>query len=223
LAILDNLRSATGELTLLTLKGAIAHSLAGNHEQAIELANAVTDQWPDDPVAWMIAADSFRKIAQLEDAAGMLLSAPPNIIQLGQARQLASDLRGFGHGIPLFEFLNLLRPLTEDLTTGAPDAFYAIGVLSSTDSLEPAKYFLGSFPSQAAAVYECRQFLRQTLWTIHAEGMDRDELLLWAERLALGAYTIPTSPYCPRADIRDAAQEVAGPLLSDNPNQTTSP
>jgi len=208
LAILDGLRSASGEATLLTLKGAITQYFARNYEQALGLANTVVDGWPDDPVAWFIAADCLRHTARLEDAADMLLCAPANILLVARARELAIFLKGFGHVIPLFELLDWWRPLTDDLAAGAPDAFYAVGELAGPNSLEPAKYFIGSFPSQAVAVHECREFLRQCLQNIFAEGMDRDELLLWAERLSLGAHTIPASPFCPRADIRDAAAQI---------------
>lgn len=222
LAIIDDLRCATGEMTLLTLKGAIAHYYARNYEQALDLANTVVERWPCDPVAWFIAADCLRFTARLDEAADMLLSAPPNIVSIGRAKDLADFLKGFGYEIPLFESLDGLQPLTNDMAAGAPDAFYAVGELVGPGSAEkPAKYFLGSFPSQAVAVHECRQFLRQTLWDIHAEGMDRDELLLWAERLSLGAYTIPAAPFCPRADIREAAAKIADESLSNQTNQTT--
>lgn len=143
----------------------------------------MVERWPDDPVAWLIAADSLRCMARREEAADLLLSAPPNIMALAQAKELAEFLKGFGHELPLFESLDCLQPLTDSLAAGAPDAFYAVGVLAGTDPFQPAKYFLGSFPSQAVAIHECRQFLRQTLRDIHVEGMGRDELLLWAERL----------------------------------------
>jgi hypothetical protein len=42
---------------------------ARNYEQALGLANTVVDRWPDDPVAWFVAADSLRCMARLDDAA----------------------------------------------------------------------------------------------------------------------------------------------------------
>jgi tetratricopeptide (TPR) repeat protein len=221
LAIIDDLRSTIGEVTLLTLKGAIAHYYARNYEQALELANTVVDRWPDDPVAWFVAADSLRYMARLDDAADMMASAPPNIISLAKAKELADALKSFGHELPLFESQDCLQPLTDEQAAGAPDAFYAVGQLVGPGSFEPEKYFLGSFPSQAVAVHKCRQFLRQILHGMHVDGMDRDELILWAERLSLGACTIPASPFCPRADIREAAAQIAGESLSSQANQTT--
>jgi len=221
LTILDSLRSAIGDTTLLILKAAITHYYAGNHEQALELANTVIDRWPDDPVAWFVAADSFRCLARLEESAEMLASAPPNVAFLGKAKELAKALKSFGHELPLFESLDWLRPLTDELAAGAPDAFYAVGLLVRPGALGPEKYFLGSFPSQAVAVHKCRQFLHEILCGMHVEGMDQDELILWAERLCLGAHTIPASPFCPRADIREAAAQIAVESLSNQENQTT--
>jgi tetratricopeptide (TPR) repeat protein len=222
LAILDGLRAAIGETTLLTLKEAISHYYARNYEQALGLANTVVDRWPDDPVAWFVAADSLRCMAQLDDAADMLASAPPNIISLGKAKELADVLKSVGHELPLFESQDWLRPLTDDLAAGAPDSFHAVGILIAPGSFEPAKFFLGSFPSQAVAIHKCRQFLSQILRGMHLEGMDRDELILWAERQSLGAHTIPASPFCPRADIREEAAQIVAESLSNQTNQTTS-
>jgi hypothetical protein len=178
----------------------------------------VIEQWPDDPVAWAIAANSLRCMARLEDSADLLLSAPPNIIFLPKVRELADFLKGFGHHLPLFESQDWLRPLTEEIAAGEPDMFCAVGVLA-VESLQPAKYYLGSFPSLAAAIHNCRQVLRQILQGIHTEGMDQNELLAWAERFSLSALTIPSSTFCPRADIREESAKMAA-APSNQANQT---
>jgi SOS-response transcriptional repressor LexA/thioredoxin-like negative regulator of GroEL len=122
LAIIDDLRSAIGELTLLTLKGAIAHYRVRNYEQALDLANAVVERWPDDPVAWVVAADSLRCMARLEDSADMLLSAPPNITSFSKARELSEFVKSFGHEIPIFESLVRYPQAEECLIMESPPA-----------------------------------------------------------------------------------------------------
>ncbi len=224
--VLGRLSATAGDLTHLQHKRAILHFYDRSYEQAFELANAVADQWPDDPTPFFIAAESLRCMGRFDEAADVLLSAPPNIVFLPQAKPLAASLRKLGHVHPLFESLDWMHPLSEKTAAGRPDAFIAVGIIdggavaNSNDWPAPAKYFLESLPSLAPAEYRCRQFLHEILRALHLAGMDAEELIGWAEKFSLSAHTIPSSAFCPRAVIRQLAREIT--LSNHQPTYATT-
>ena len=152
------------------------------------------------------------------------IALPRQLVYCALARELADSLKLVGQPIPrVMESMRRLRPWPEDKLNEIPNEFQAFGVLLGYENEQMGKQtcWLGTFPGAGAATQRCRGFLEDILEGIYRDGMDAKELVGWAERFSLGAFTLPASSLLPRVEIAAlAAVIVANHSLETQPTNT---